>query len=134
MTYGFFKSSNYDRCRYSYAIPCAHMQIEETVTSRVGAYGALTPRCGGSPVAIPSQPPSRRVRRLRHSLPACSRPGRRASGRGRETPAMRGRVSVPSGMLTDTMAGRGVSGLLGPVHAARLHVAVPRGDRPTCEG
>src|SRR5262249_37443967 len=27
-------------CPYSYAIPCAHMQIEETVTSRVGAYGA----------------------------------------------------------------------------------------------
>src|SRR5262249_7228200 len=26
-------------CPYSYAIPCAHMQIEETVTSRVGAYG-----------------------------------------------------------------------------------------------
>src|SRR5215471_19386876 len=27
-------------CPYSYAIPCAPMQIEETVTSRVGAYGA----------------------------------------------------------------------------------------------
>jgi hypothetical protein len=46
---------------------------------------------------------------------------------------MHGRVSVPSGMLTDTMAGRGVSGLLGPVDAASLHVAMPRGDRPTCE-
>src|SRR5215475_9404964 len=31
-------------CPYSYAIPCAHMQIEETVTSRVGAYGTLPPR------------------------------------------------------------------------------------------
>ena len=47
--------------------------------------GAPTPRGGGSPVAIPSQPPSRRVRRLRHSLPACSRPGWRASGRGLTT-------------------------------------------------
>src|SRR5215471_17899049 len=30
-------------CPYSYAIPCAHMQIEETVTSRVGAYGEHPP-------------------------------------------------------------------------------------------
>src|SRR5262249_32846884 len=34
-------------CPYSYAIPCAHMQIEETVTSRVGAYGPCPPRLAG---------------------------------------------------------------------------------------
>jgi hypothetical protein len=42
---------------------------------------------------------------------------------------MRGRGTVPSDMLTNTMA----AGLLGPVDAASPHVAVPRGDRPTCE-
>jgi hypothetical protein len=50
-----------------------------------------------------------------------------------ETHARRGRATVPSGMLTDTRAGRGASGPLGPVHTASLRVAVPRGDHPTCE-
>src|SRR5439155_24070271 len=33
-------------CPYSYAITGEHMQIDESVTSRVGAYGALPPPGG----------------------------------------------------------------------------------------
>src|SRR5919197_4813298 len=42
-------------CPYSYAMPCEHMQIDETVTSRVGAYGA---RPRSSPAAPRPSPAS----------------------------------------------------------------------------
>ena len=86
--------------------------------------GAPTPRGGGYPVATPSQPPCRPVRRLRHGLPACSRPVRRASGRGRETTAPRGRAAVPRGMLTYTRQGE----------AYRDRVAYTVHDTPGGEG
>jgi hypothetical protein len=85
--------------------------------------GAPTPRDGDSPVATPSQPPCRPVRRLRYGLPVCFRPGRRARDRCRAgLPPPLSRIlhgSAPSGAQRQPPRSAG---------QARAALAVTRGE------
>ena len=89
-------------------VPPGGMEVRQgaaAVRARGGEpAGAPTPRGGGYPVATPSQPPCRPVRRLRYGLPVYSRSGKRARDRcSAGLPPPLSRVlhgSAPSGGLS----------------------------------